>query len=69
MKIVYNYIEEYIFIVIVVSSIDAATETRIGNFVNYSPKRFKNCSMKMVDVDGTPDLCLLSIKEIPKGAE
>ena len=44
-------------------------EERIGKVVNDSPERFTNCSMKMVDVDGIPHLCLFSIKEIPKGTE
>ena len=52
-----------------INSIDATYSTSIGRYVNDSPKKYANCTMKMVLLDEIPRLILKATKDIPPNME
>lgn len=50
-------------------SIDGTESSGLARYVNDSPKRFANCSAKVVVVDGQPHVILLAVRDIIAGTE
>ena len=54
-------------------SVDATEEPsggpQCGRLTNHGTKRERNATMKVLEVEGAPMLCLFALKVIPKGEE
>lgn len=52
-------------------SIDATEETTdgLGRLVNHGRKKERNCTMKVVDMENKPHLCLFATRDIKEGSE
>lgn len=50
-------------------SIDGTDNTRLGRYVNDSPRRFANCYTKMIMVDARPHIAIFAGQDLPAGVE
>ena len=57
------------FLCLLLFSVDASVEDKsLGRLVNDEHKK-PNCKIKVVEVDGTPHLCLFALRDISPGEE